>query len=182
MTPDSTTTGLTTASPSPKARGKRAELESWIRRTQPRQVGELEFEELRRELAPISESYLRKLLRESGVPLTPMVQGVRQQSFEELEASLTDLLHEYLDGDPARRMAVRRLVITAKDHARWAARRGMPVREVSMKGKPLGDAPTNVQSKPAPKDEVLLWLLTWLANPPLFPDWVRLRRAQLSGP
>jgi hypothetical protein len=38
-------------------------------------------------------------------------------------------------------------VITARDHAKWTH-----------------------------KDENLLWLTTWLENPPLFPAWSRLRK------
>ena len=134
-------------------RGKRAELAAWLERRPAARVGEAEFEELRAALAPVSDSYLRKLLRDSGVPLAPLVEGVRQTGFDELEASLNALLLEYTAGDAARRSAVRRLVITAKDHARWAAR-----------------------SHPG-KEEMILWMTTWLENPPLFPEWVRLRRA-----
>ena len=141
----------------PKRPGKRAELAAWIERTQATRIGEAEYDALRRDLA-ISDSYLRKLLRESGAPLAPMVEGVRQGNLDELEASLMALLSEYQTGDPARRAAVRRLVITAKDHARWAAKR---------------------PEKHAEKEEMVLWLLTWLENPPVFPEWVRLRRVQL---
>jgi hypothetical protein len=137
-------------------KGKRTELARWLEEHGPAQIGETEFEELRRALAPVSESYLRKLVRESGVPLAPLVEGVRQGSFDELEASLLKFLDEYERGDPARRAAVRRVVITAKDHARLAARN---------------------LDKRAEKEEMLLWLLTWLENPPLFRDWVRLRRS-----
>lgn len=129
--------------------GKRSELAAWLDRTRPRLVGEKEFAELQRDLAPVSESYLRKLLRESGVPLSATVEGVRQSNLDELEASLLAMLREYETGNTA----VRRLVITAKDHARWAARR-----------------------KPGEKEEMLLWLMTWLENPPVFPEWVKLRR------
>jgi len=124
----------------------------------PAQVGEGEWDQLRRMLAPISEGYLRKLLRDSGVPLAPMVAGVRQGSLDELEASLLTLLVEYEQGDTARRTAVRRLVITAKEHARWAARKS---------------------HEPADREEMALWMITWLENPPLFPEWVRLRRGLL---
>lgn len=107
------------------------------------------------DLAPISGSYLRRLLRESGVPLSPLIEGVRQESFEALESSLLNLLTEYERGDLASRTSVRRLVIEAKDHARWAARN---------------------PDKRAAKQEMVLWMLTWLENPPLFPQWVKLRR------
>ncbi|MBY0505084.1 MAG: hypothetical protein K2X03_14320 [Bryobacteraceae bacterium] len=43
---------------------------------------------LRDSLAPISEAYLRKLLRASGVPLAPEVEGVRQEDFASLERTL----------------------------------------------------------------------------------------------
>lgn len=136
-------------------RGKRTELARWLEERRPARIGETEFEALGRALAPVSESYLRKLVREAGVPLDAMVEGVRQGSFDELEASLLRFQDEYERGDPARRAAVRRVVITSKEHARLAAR--------------------NV-SKRAEKEEMILWMLTWLENPPLFADWVRLRR------
>jgi hypothetical protein len=136
-------------------RGKRTELARWLEEHRPARIGETEFEALGRALAPVSGSYLRKLVRESGVPLDAMVEGVRQGSFDELEASLLRLLEEYERGDAARRAAVRRVVITSKEHARLAARNS---------------------AKRAEKEEMVLWLLTWLENPPLFGDWVRLRR------
>jgi hypothetical protein len=137
-------------------RGKRAELLRWIERVHPARIGEPEWDELRRELNPISPGYLRKLLRDSGVPLAPLIDGVRQETFEVLEASLLRLLEEYEIADRSRQTAVRRLVIEAKDHARWAARS---------------------PGKRAEKEEMALWMLTWLENPPLFPQWAQLRRA-----
>lgn len=131
---------------------KRAKLDQWIAHHQPSFIGQAEFEQLAEELGPVSESYLRKLLRESGIPLAPMVEGVRQSNLGALELSLLALLAEYESGHAAHRQAVRKLVITAKEHARWA-------------GKP----------------EHLLWLTTWLENPPLFPAWARLRRATAAA-
>jgi hypothetical protein len=69
-----------------------------------------------------------------------MVGGVRQGGLDELEASLLALLTEYEQGDRVRRAAVRRLVILAKDHARWAMRKS---REA------------------ADKEEMILWMVTW---------------------
>jgi hypothetical protein len=89
-----------------------------------------------------------------------MVEGVRQGTFAELEASLLRLLAEYESSETARRMAVRRLVITAKEHARLAAR--------------------NPGQRPD-KEEMILWLTTWLENPPVFREWVGIRRA-VAGP
>lgn len=126
--------------------------------TQPPSIGEREFGQLQQTLAPISENYLRRLLRESGVPLDPMIEGVRQATFDDLEVSLLGMLDEYEKGDAARRADVRRLVIVAKDHARWAARD---------------------ETKRNEKDEMILWMITWLENPPVFPEWVKLRRARL---
>ena len=137
-------------------RGKSAELKHWLEARRPSRIGEAEFAELCAALAPVSQTYVRKLVRECGVPLDPMIDGVRQGTFEELEASLLRLLEIYQQGDAARRMTVRRLVITAKDHARLAARN---------------------PEKRTDKEEVILWLTTWLENPPVFGEWVRIRRA-----
>lgn len=139
-----------------KPKGKRVKLAAAVERHAWTRIGEAEWTTLLRELAPVSENYLRKLLRESAIDLDPLIAGVRQASFEELEVSLEHLLIEYEGGNASRRAKVRRLVITAKDHARWAARRPEH-REL--------------------KDEMLLWMTTWLENPGLFPDWLRLRKA-----
>jgi hypothetical protein len=136
-------------------KGKTAELARWLEQRRLEQIGEAEFAELRAALAPVSEDYLRKLVRECGVPLAPLVEGVRQGTLDELEDSLLQLLAEYQSADAPRRAAIRRVVITAKDHARLASR---------------------VPEKRAEKEEMILWLTTWLENPPVFPDWVRIRR------
>jgi hypothetical protein len=141
--------------PTKESRGKRTDLLRWLERVRPARIGEREWAMLHVELAPISGSHLRRLLRESGVPLAPLVEGVRQETFDALESSLLNLLAEYERGDAAAKASVRRSVIEAKDHARWAAR---------------------IPDKRAEKQEMALWILTWLENPPLFPQWVRLRR------
>jgi hypothetical protein len=133
---------------------------SWLALEHPAEIGEAQWDALRRDLAPVSRGYLRKLLRETGVPLAPMVEGVRQDDLDMLERSLTALLAEYERGDATRRTDVRRLVIEAKDHARWAAKS---------------------PEKKSQKEEMVLWLLTWLENPPLFPEWARLRRYTLEA-
>lgn len=138
-----------------KPRGKRAELDAWLRRELVSEIGQAEWAALRRELAPVSDGHLRKLLRESGVRLVPLVEGVRQESLETLEASLLALLEEFERGDRAQQTAVRKLVIEAKDHARWAMK-NPEKREI--------------------KEEMVLWMLTWLENPSLFRDWVALRK------
>ncbi|HUA86015.1 MAG TPA: hypothetical protein VMB85_19295 [Bryobacteraceae bacterium] len=140
-----------------KKRGKRAELAEWLAHARPQQIADREFADLASALAPVSESYLRKLLRESGVPLAPTVEGVRQSNAEELARTLIALSAEYVAADAIRRASIRRLVIAAKDHARWAWR--------------------STPEKRPEKQEMVLWMLTWLENPPLFPDWVQLRRS-----
>jgi hypothetical protein len=125
-------------------------------------IGDREWEELKALLAPISENYLRKLLRDSGAPLEPLIEGVRQESLDALETSLGKLLEEYEQGDRERRMRVRRAVLAAKDHARWAS------------GPRQKDA-----GKRAEKQEMVLWMTVWLENPLLFGEWVRLRRARV---
>jgi len=115
-------------------------------------------------LAPISENHLRRLLRESGAPLAPWIEGVRQESLNALEASLMKLLDGYERGDREQRARARRAVITAKDHAGWALRRQ-----------------TNEDQKLV-KQEMILWMTIWLENPPLFKQWAPLRRAALSRP
>lgn len=112
-------------------------------------------------LAPVSENYLRRLLRESGAPLSPLIEGVRQESLDALEASLAKLLDEYEKGDRERRARARRAVITAKDHARWALRQ------------------QKSDDEKAEKQEMILWMTTWLENPPLFREWAPLRRAAI---
>jgi len=141
--------------PKAKARTKRADLLRWLERMRPARIGEMEWAMLHVDLAPISGSHLRRLLRESGVPLAPLVEGVRQENFDALESSLLGFLQEYERADVAGRLSVRQVVIEAKEHARWAAR---------------------VPERRAEKEEMALWMLTWLENPPLFPQWVRLRR------
>ena len=147
---------------------KRQQLSSYLAQARPAGVGEAEWEELRQQLAPISESYLRRLLRTSGLPLAPLVEGVRQESFEELERSLLTFAQEYAAareaGNEARARACRRAVIEAKDHARLALRN-----------------PRTHPEKAAQKQEMILWLLTWLENPGVFSAWLRLRRQALEA-
>ncbi len=141
------------------AKGKRAALEAWLAERRPDRITVEHLAELRERLAPVSESYLRRLLRDCGVALDPLVEGVRQDSFEALERTLLALSAEYAAGHKA---GARKLVIEAKDHARLAARR--------LEGDAL-----------AARQEMILRMLTWLENPEAFPVWLGLRKAALSG-
>ncbi len=111
-------------------------------------------------LAPVSGGYLRRLLRECGTELHPLVEGVRQDSLDALERTLLALVAVYREaesaGDRERMRLCRRAVIESKDHARLAHRRGAEG-----------------------KEEMILWMLVWLENPPVFALWVRLRRQAL---
>ena len=117
-------------------------------------------------LAPISESYLRRLLTEAGVAVEAPFGGVRQKSFEELEQSLIELEAEYARaqsaGDRQRATLCRRAVIQAKDHARLSAR-----------------SPKTSAEKKAMKEETVEWMLVWLENPGVFPAWVKLRKLKM---
>ena len=95
--------------------------------------------------------------------LSPVVEGVNQGSFEDLARTLVALAGEYEGADTARRKSLRDAVITAKDHARFAVQRA-------------------AGEKKEDKEEMLLWMRTWLENPLLFPSWVALRlRTVCSG-
>lgn len=72
-------------------------------------VDRAECNRLRQLLAPISDGYLRRLLRASAVPLTPDVEGVRQENFAQLERTMLAAT------DPA-------FVLEAKRHAELARR------------------------------------------------------------
>ena len=105
----------------------------------------LEAKEL---LAPISDSYLRALLLRSGHPLAPAVEGVRHDTFENFERTLSSL-------PPGGQS--RRLVIESKQRLRWLLRGAD------------GDRLTELE-------EMLLWTQTWLENPAVFEAWRALRK------
>jgi hypothetical protein len=130
-------------------------------------IGQMEWLVLLRELAPISESYLRELLRATGLPFAQPFAGIRQSSFEELERTLREMLDVYSEamraGDRPRARYCRRQVIAAKDHARFIA----------------ASAKTPAERK-AQKDEMIQWMLVWLENPEVFPAWVEIRKPLLE--
>lgn len=145
-----------------KRASRRALLAAWLERVRPAVVTEALWDELCAALSPVSQAYLRKLLREAGARMSPMVEGVRQEDFEVLERSLLALQEVYSralsEGQRERAKACRKLVIAAKDHARWLARRA------------------KTEQQRAIKTEMADWILVWLENPPLFAQWLRLRK------
>lgn len=130
----------------------------------PGPVDEAAWLRLRRDLPGVSEKTLRTAVRESGRPLAPVVEGVRQDSLPHLKRTLSALASEYQTAAPPRQRALRALVITAKTHADLAAR--------SRRLRP---------EKHDLKLEAALWIRAWLLNPALFPAWAELRERQASG-
>lgn len=122
--------------------------------------------ELAEVFSDCSEDTLRTTLIESSLPLAPLVEGVVQDAYRHVEASLSALLAEYLAaqeaGNSPRLQSIRSVVIRAKQHAEFAA--------------------NNLKIHPRKrnvKSEIALWLHTWLENPPLFPTWVELRKQRM---
>jgi hypothetical protein len=150
----------TTAARPPRRESKKARLKLLIEAAPRDRIDEPRFQDLRAQLQPISEEYLRKLLRESGVPLAPLVEGVSLSSFDALEHTLLALSDCYASGAGQ----ARQLVIRAKDRLRWS------------------EARARDEHQRAEKREMLLWVLTWLGNPPAFPLWLRLRKRAAGTP
>ena len=133
-------------------------MSAFLAERQPALVDEEVLEEIRAKVGPVSTSYLKHLLLDAGVPLSPLVEGVVQSSFEELERTLIQLLDEYERGDRERARSCREAVIAGKDHARFALKRATD------------------PAKAAAKQEMLLWMMTWLENPAIFRDWLSIRK------
>jgi hypothetical protein len=146
----------------PTRKSKAAE---WLKNQNEPRVDEALSARLAEVFPGASADTLRAVVLESGLPLAPMVEGVRQDSFEHLEATLLALAGEYSAGDLLRQKAVRGLVKLARQHAEWASR-----------NRKLGE------ERRAQKLEMELWIRTWLENPPLFADWVALRKRACHPP
>jgi hypothetical protein len=139
------------------------QLREYLAANQPAAITEAVWGDLLRSLAPVSESYLRDLLRDTGLPFHQPYSGIRQHTFEELEQSLRDMLQVYLDsladGRRDRARYCRRQVIAAKDRAKFLA--------VTPRSTPQGRSQ---------KEEMSQWMLVWLENPEVFPAWVEARK------
>ena len=138
-------------------------LRDYLAESQPAAITEAVWRRLLTELAPVSETYLRELLRATELPFEQPFAGIRQHTLEELEQSLGEMLQVYTDamagGNRERARYCRRQVIGAKDRARFLARDG---------GTP--------SEKKALKEEMVEWMLVWLENPEVFPAWVAARK------
>lgn len=140
-----------------RADSKKTRFAQAIAAAQPAIADELLFAELKSRLAPVSDSYLRQLLRESGVPLTAAVEGVSLHSLPDNRRTLIALAELYHQRDLAGRRAVRDLALEAKTRLRFLVAR------------------TADDDLRAAREEMLLWVLTWLENPQAFQLWVTLR-------
>src|ERR1017187_6741868 len=159
----SATAVASTTTPSVKRR-----LRDYLAETQPPAITADVWNHLLAHLAPVSENYLRELLRQTALPFEQPYAGIRQHTFEELEQSLREMLLVYRDamaaGNRSRARYCRRQVIGAKDRARYLARAGRTAPE-----------------KKARKEEMVQWMLVWLENPEVFPAWVEARKRVEPG-
>ena len=139
------------------------ELREYLEAERPAAITEAVWRDLAQRLAPVSESYLRDLLRATGLPFDQPYAGIRQHTFTELEQSLREMLEVYRQamagGDRERARYARRQVIGAKDHAKF-----------------LAHNPRTPAEKAAQKQEMAQWMLVWLENPEVFPAWVEARK------
>ncbi len=146
----------------------RQRLREYLAAEQPPAITESVWFDLLRHLAPVSESYLRDLIRASDLPFDQPFAGIRQHTLEELERSLLEMLQVYSaavsTGNRERARYCRRQVIGAKDRARFLATNA---------GTPL--------EKRQLKEEMVQWLLVWLENPEVFPFWAEARKQILVG-
>jgi hypothetical protein len=138
------------------------QLRDYLAAERPAAITEAVWTSLMERLAPVSESYLRDLLRNTGLPFAQPYAGIRQHTFEEFERSLRDMLRVYTEAMAAgnRDLAsyCRRQVIGAKDRAKFVA----------------GNARTPPERK-AQQEEMVQWMLVWLENPEVFPAWADAR-------
>jgi len=148
------------ASPNPSVKQR---LRAWLAGEQPAAITEEVWSALLQRLSPVSESYLRDLLRATGLPFAQPHCGILQHTFEELERSLREMLEVYAKavaaGNRQRARYCRKQVIAARDRARFQER-----------------SPRTAPEKAAEKGEMAGWMLVWLENPEVFPAWVEARK------
>ena len=141
----------------------RDRLREFVERHEVTLIDELAWAELRSAFAPVTESHLRRLVRESGIRLTPLIEGVRQESFADLERTLRALAELYEESDRTARQKVRAVVLQAKEHAGWVVRN-----------------PKTDPGKRSEREEMIEWMRVWLESPDVFPGWVDLRKRLLQ--
>jgi hypothetical protein len=146
-----------------RSKAVKQELHEYLEAARPDCITGAVWRDLLARFAPVSESYLRDLLRQTGLPFEQPYAGVLQHTFKELDQSLCELLAVYLEardaGDRDRARYCRRQVIVAKDRAKF-----------------LAANPKTPAQKQAEKVEMAQWMLVWLENPEVFPTWVAARK------
>ena len=151
-----------------KSASVKQRLRDYLDAARPPAITEAIWRDLAVRLAPVSENYLRDLLRATGLPFAQPYAGIRQHTFEELEQSLREMRQVYADaiaaGDRERARYCRRQVIAAKDRAKFAARN-----------------PRTSPERQAQKNEMAQWMLVWLENLEVFPAWVDARKRTLAA-
>ena len=169
MKAPSKSTAVPTTNKSAANKSVKQQLRDYLAIEQPAAITEAVWQDLLKRLAPVSESYLRELLRSTGLPFDQPYAGIRQHTLEELEQSLREMLLVYSEatgsGNRERARYCRRQVIGAKDRARY-----------------LMHNPRTDPEKQAQKEEMAQWMLVWLENPEVFPVWVDTRKHVLSPP
>jgi hypothetical protein len=115
-----------------------------------KRIGASEWAELRSALQDVSVS----VIQQSGLPMDAPWCGVHHHTFEDLEKSLREFSAIY-ESRPDLRQFSRQQVIAAKDRAKFLAAQNTL------------DAETRVR-----KAAMAEWMLIWLGDPALFPDWL----------
>jgi hypothetical protein len=139
-------------------------IHDWLEAHKPEVVDRAAAEAIRRDAGEVSDQTFRHALMESGYPLDPLVEGVNQSTLEDLARTLLALAAIYETAAKDERMEMRAMAMESKRHARFAAA-----------NRRLDEA------RRQEKEEMLLWIATWIENPPLFAGWLNLRLAQRAA-
>lgn len=131
-------------------RGRLPELLAGVRRVTPATFADLV------RITGKTPAYVRRLLREGDYVLDPVVEGVRQDSLENLTRTLAALSEAYR----GEAKAVRGVVLEAKAHAKLQRLR-------------FPEDPW--------RETVLLHINTWLENPGIYPVWSRIQKQNAAG-
>lgn len=136
-------------------------IHDWLEAHKPTVVDRAAAEAIRRDVGEVSDQTFRHTLIKSGYVLDPMVEGVNQTTIEDLARTLLALASIYETAPRVERMEIRAMAMESKRHARFAAA-----------NRKLDEA------RRKEKEEMLLWISTWIENPPVFAGWLNLRLAK----
>jgi hypothetical protein len=132
-------------------------------------VDEVCWRRLREQFPELSERTLRHDLRQTGLPVSALVEGVRLDTLEHLARTLLALAAQDSQErqlQPQIRISpARRLVLEARRTAETVLRN-----------------PRIAPEKRAAMEEKFLWIRTWLENPAVFPTWAPLRLRKVRNP